>query len=291
MSRTFLTVAIAATVLFTLCALDTAAQPKKFVASTINIASSESGGHVIAVSDEAVDENGHVMEHWAADNAIDGLHVRGNYTPPNSYGWSTNTPPSHENPHWIVLAFDKEPKTHLISRIVIDPVTDNPGIIGRWVRDIEVQVSVTNPQGPYRTVSRHLVENKAIKQAFDCPPHECRYLRLVINGNHGSDKCVELGEIEVYEAIVGDDYIDGLIIRLENLLQDLKEYRDGAYYQEKRARLQEVTRKEPPPEETTQPTAASDEQQDRDTSASSAPADSAANAGEPEAPPDQGDTE
>lgn len=215
------------------------------VAGSTNIVAAAAGGWLVAVSSQDRDDNGHIRPEWQAGNAIDGLCVRGNHTPPNSYGWSTATPPSEENPHWIVLAFDKEPKTHLISRVVIDPVTDDPPYIGRWVKDIGIQVSTTEKDGPYKTVGRYLVVNKAIPQTFDFPPVECRYLRIMITDNHGSDRCVELGEIEVYEAIVGEEELDRLILRLENLLQDLKRYRDGQLYRQQKASLEAITNREP----------------------------------------------
>lgn len=216
------------------------------VAGSTNIAAAANGGIVVRVSDQAKDENGKTMPNWMSANAIDGLYVVGNHTPPNSYGWSTDTPPSVGNPHWIIIAFEKEHKTKLISRIVIDPTTDDPPIIGRWVRNIEVQVSTTEVDGPYKTVGRYLVVNRPIKQAFDFPPVECRYLRLLLLDNHGSDRCVELGEIEVYEAIVGEDQLDQLILRLENLLMDLKRYRDTRRYQAEKRTLEGVTHRETP---------------------------------------------
>ena len=224
------------------------------VAGSTNIAAAANGGWVVSVSSQDRDENAELRVQWMAANAIDGLYVVGNHVPPKSYGWSTATPPSEENPHWIILAFDKEPKTHLISRVVIDPTTDDPSLIGRWVRNIEIQVSTTEKHGPYKRVAQHVVVNRPIKQAFDFPPVECRYLKLLILDNHGSDRCVELGEIEVYEAIVGEEELDQLIMRLENLLMDLKRYRDAQLYQQQKASAEKATAKpDPPPDTATAP--------------------------------------
>jgi len=218
------------------------------VAGATNIAAAENGGQLIAASEQAKNKDGHILENWQAANAIDGLYVVGSHTPPNSYGWSTETPPTVERPHWIILAFGPKARTHLISRVVIDPTTDDPPYIGRWVRNIQIQVSTTESAGPYKTVGRYMVVNRPIKQAFDFPPVECRYLRVLLLDNHGSDKCVEVGEIEVYEAIVGQDQLDRLILRLENLLQDLKRYRDAQSYQSQKNTLEAVTAKEAPPQ-------------------------------------------
>ena len=216
------------------------------------MAAAENSGRIVAFSSQAVDENGKVMPEWQVSNLIDGKHVLGNYTPADSYGWSSQHTPSEESPEWVVLAFAKD-QTRLLRRIVIDPATDDPLFIGRWVRDIELQVSTTTPEGPYKTVGRFLVVNKPIKQHFDFLPVEARYIRLVITSNHGSDKCVEMGEVEIYEAIVGDSALDDVIIRLENLLQELKRFRDFQLYQQEQQTLEEVTRQQQPPAGQQQP--------------------------------------
>lgn len=219
----------------------------KTVSGAVNLVAAENGGRVVAVSSEAKDQNGQVLGPWAARNLIDGKYVVGTFVPPDSYGWSSQVPPTADAPQWITFAF-KNDETRLINRIVIDPTTDDPPIIGRWVRDVELQVSTTTPDGPFKAVGRFIVVNRAIKQTFEFPPVEARYVRLVVLSNHGSDKCVEMGEFEVYEAIVGGDELDQLIIRLENLLQDLKRYRDGMLYQQRREVIEAVTEKKPPAE-------------------------------------------
>lgn len=233
----------------TLCLTPLAWAADSNVAGTTNIALAANGGRIVGVSSQARDANGQIMPNWQAANAIDGLVVVGNHTPAGSYGWSTDTPPTPATPHWITIGFGPEGKevTHLISRVVIDPTTDDPPYIGRWVKTVEIQVSNTMPDGPYRSVGTFLVVDKPIKQAFDFPPSEARFVRLIVRENHGSDRCVELGEIEVYEAIVGRNQLDEMILRLENLLNDLKRFRDGTTYQQGRATLDEILRKDAPP--------------------------------------------
>ncbi len=239
-----------ATFLMAALSLGVASAASSVVAGSTNLVAAANGGRVVAVSGQAKDDNGHPMPHWQATNAIDGLYVVGNHTPKDSYGWSSNIPPTPGNPEWIILSFGADAKPRLISRVVIDPTTDDPPYIGRWVKDLEVQVSTNEKDGPYKTIGRFMVVNRPIKQAFDFPPVECKYLRLLLLTNHGSDKCVELGEVEVYEAIVSDNQLDEMIVRLENLLQDLKRYRDAQVYQEARKSLEEATRKPEPPAET-----------------------------------------
>ena len=225
----------------------TATAQTKAVSGAVNLVAAANGGRIVAVSSEALDKNGKVIPQWSARNLIDGKYVVGNFVPPDSYGWSSNAAPTPDHPEWIIFAF-KNDETRLINRIVIDPTTDDPPIIGRWVRDVELQVSTTTPNGPYKTIGRFIVVNRPIKQTFEFPPVEAKYVRLVIHSNHGSDKCVEMGEFEVYEAIIAGDELDQLIIRLENLLQDLKRYRDGILYQQRRKIIEAVTTKQPPNE-------------------------------------------
>lgn len=225
--------------------LEVAAAAGGTVAGSTNIAAAANGGRIVAVSSQAKDENGQIYPQWQVSNVIDGLYVVGSHTPPNSYGWSSDAPPSVERPQWLIIAFGPEGKerTHLISRVVVDPTTDDPPVIGRWVKNMEILVSVTDKNGPYKSVGKFLVVNKPMRQTFDFAPVECRFLKIIITENHGSDRCVELGEIEVYEALVGDEQLDQLIIRLENILLELKRYRDAQRYQEDRKSREEATRK------------------------------------------------
>lgn len=197
-----------------------------FAAGSTNLLLAANGGKVIAVSSEMLDENHRPVPQWQATNLIDGQYVTATYRPENSHGWSSNAAPTPAAPQWIIFAFTGE-QTRLISRIVIDPTTIDTPLIGRGAKDFELYASVTTKDGPWALVKRGQLLNKPLKQTFDFPPLEARYLRLVINSNYGSDRFVELGEVECYEAIAGDNTLDQLIIRMENVLQDLKRYRDS----------------------------------------------------------------
>jgi hypothetical protein len=245
MTRRMLAVALCA---FLATAAVTAAQAAetRFVAGATNIAAADQGGKVISSSSQAVDANGKTLPHWQPSNLIDGKFVIGEAVPPDSYGWSTSKAPSDTEPQWVIFAFANE-QTRLISRIAIDPTTADPSFIGRWAKNFEIQVSNTTKEGPWKNVGRFELVNKPIKQSFDFPPVEARYVKLLITTNQGSDRCVEMGEFEAYEAIVGDDSLDQVIIRLENLLNDLKHYRDGTLYKANRENLEKAGTKPPAP--------------------------------------------
>ena len=205
----------------------TVSSADQFTAGATNIALATNGGRVVAFSSQELDANGQPVDQWQIGNLIDGKRIVGSAIPADSYGWSSNNAPSPTEPEWFILAF-KDDRTRLISRVRLDPVTEDAS--WRWVKNFSIQVSSTTTDGPWVEVKSGLLLDKPIVQTFDFPPVECRYLKLVITSNWGSDRSVSLGEIEVYETIAGSDTLDQLILQLENLLQDLKRYRDSVRY-------------------------------------------------------------
>lgn len=216
----------------------TAAWSAPTVAGTTNLVAADNGGRIANFSSQAVDENGQPLSVWSVTNLIDGKHVVGSHTPADSYGWRTRGVPSPEAPEWVIFEL---PETRLISRVVIDPTTDDPEFLGRWVRNFRVSVSTESADGPFKPVGSYVVVRRAIQQSFDFPPVEARWIKLDVTANWGSDLTVEMGEFEVYEAIVGGDELDQLIQQLSNLLDDLKRYRDSQRYQEHQATTEAVT--------------------------------------------------
>ncbi len=201
----------------------------EFAVGATNVALAANGGHIVAFSSHVLDENGKPITQWQINNVIDGKHIRGSDRPRDSYGWSSAVAPAPGKPQWFILAF-KDERTRLVARVRFDPVTDDPLEIGRWARDFEIHVSSTTQDGPWATVQSGRLLNKPITQSFDFPPVECRYMKVIFTSNWFSDQFIELGEIEVYEALATGDALDQLILRLENLLQDLKRYRDSVKY-------------------------------------------------------------
>jgi hypothetical protein len=208
------------------------------VAGTKNLVARENGGKIAKFSSQAVYENGQPIPQWAVTNLIDGKHVVGSHTPENSYGWCSQGVPSPDDPAWIIFEL---PEQRLISRVVIDPTTDDPEWLGRWVKNIRISVSTAGVDGPYKQVGTYVVVRQGIKQTFDFTPVEAQWIKVDITSNWGSDYCVGMGEFEVYEAIVGDDVLDQLISRLDTLLTDLKRYRDSQRYQQVQENTEAVT--------------------------------------------------
>jgi hypothetical protein len=194
---------------------------------TTNLVAAANGGRVVHVTSEAPEPA------WAATNLIDGKTV--NYVldrtgvptgveepPAGSKGWSSA---NASFPQEIVFAFAGD-ETKLINKVVIDPRTYDPPAIGRWARDVEVLVSQTAPDGVYQSVGGPWRLLRVPKpQTFEFIPIEARYVKLRVLSNWGSDRCVELGEFEVYEAIVSGDDWGALINRFERTISDLEHFR------------------------------------------------------------------
>jgi hypothetical protein len=216
------------------------------VAGTTNLVARANGGQVVDFSSQAVDENGQPRQQWAVTNLIDGKHVVGSHTPVDSYGWCSQSVPTPSNPEWIIF---KLPEQRLISRVVIDPTTDDPEWLGRWVKNVRILVSTEGQDGPYTTVGTYVVVRQGIKQTFDFTPREAEWVKVEMTSNWGSDYCVGMGEFEVYEAIVGDDVLDQLITRLDTLLMELKRYRDSQHHQQVQQNTEAVTAQPEPPAE------------------------------------------
>lgn len=195
-------------------------------AGTTNLVAAANGGRIVHFTSEAPEPA------WAARNLIDGKSV--NYTigrdgtvtgveqpPEGSYGWSSE---NASFPQEIIFAF-KGDQSKLIQKVVLDPRTFDPPAIGRWTRDFEILVSETEPDGVYQSVGTWRLLNVPRPQSFEFMPVQARYVKLRILSNWGSDRCVELAEFEVYEAIVGRDEWGKLINRLDKATSDLERFR------------------------------------------------------------------
>lgn len=249
--RCFTLVTLVGSMLGALFVPATASFADQFAAGATNIALVANGGHIVGFSSQELDEHGQPVTQWQANNLIDGKRIIGSAVPADSYGWSSNRPPTLDKPEWFILAF-KDERTRLISRVRLDPVTEDAS--WRWVKNFSILVSNTTVDGPWVEIKTGLLLDRPIIQTFDFPPVECRYMKVLVTSNWGSDRSVSLGEIEVYEAIAGSDTLDQLILQLENLLQDLKRYRDSIRYsQPMRPELAPAVSAEPAASTETQP--------------------------------------
>jgi cyclophilin family peptidyl-prolyl cis-trans isomerase len=209
----------------------------------VNIAAAANGGVVVYCTSQAKTEDGAPDPRWAAANLIDGKRVtyEGDVPilDPNSYGWSSQ---SAQFPQDIIIGFaGAEPR--LIDRVVIDPTTIDGYLAGRWLNRFEVDVTTGRPIEAYtpeelqgrlapppaaewKNVGEFSLQNRPASQTFTFNSAEARYVRIRALSNQGSDRFVEAGEIEIYETIIPRDPIIQIASRWENLVDELRRYRD-----------------------------------------------------------------
>lgn len=188
------------------------------LSGTLNLVAAANGGTIVKFTSQLDEEN------WSVKNLIDGTVWDGRIPQTGTNGWASK---EAKFPQEIVFAF-RNREVKLINKIVLDPTIPDPTFIGRPARDFEVWVTTdTDPdKANWKLVLIGTLRNEKQRQEFFFIPVEARFVRLRIISNHGSDRYVALGEFEVYEATHGIAVLDQLIARLEQLLADLKRYRD-----------------------------------------------------------------
>ncbi len=188
------------------------------LSGTVNLVAAANGGTIVKFTSQLDDE------HWSARNLIDGTVWDGREPQTGTNGWASK---EAKFPQEIVFAF-RNREVKLINKVVLDPTIPDPTYIGRAARDFEVWVT-TDPDPEtknWKLVLIGTLRNEKRRQEFFFLPAEARFVKLRLLSNHGSDRYVALGEFEVYEATHGIAVLDQLIARLEQLLADLRRYRD-----------------------------------------------------------------
>ena len=191
------------------------AQSAVYPTDVVNIAAAANGGRIVNVS-STIDND----PKFTANNLIDGQVLSAANTKASS-GWASNKfdPVAMDT---VTFGF----KDNAIKNL--GKITINPGAAlapERWAKDIEVQVSTTSADGPYRPVAQITVRKEAKPQEFLFLPTEARFVRLMFRSNWGSDRSVALGEVEIYQAIGKDDPMGLVIAHLESAVTDLKRFR------------------------------------------------------------------
>ncbi|NCO37168.1 MAG: hypothetical protein COZ06_33200 [Armatimonadetes bacterium CG_4_10_14_3_um_filter_66_18] len=188
-------------------------------AATRNVLAAANGGKVISGTSQLDDE------YWRKENLIDGLLASQDL---KSNGWASKTfsdDDAGNYPQEIVFAVAGD-HARLLTKVVIDAKTPDWPLLGRGAKDIEILVSGETADGPWNHVAKYSLLNQGGAQTITFKPTEAKYLMLRVLSNWGSDRMVALGEVEAYEAIMGSGELDQLISRLEQILTDLKRYRD-----------------------------------------------------------------
>lgn len=191
------------------------AQNRVYPTDLTNIAAAANGGRVLeATSTLDNDPN------FNANNIIDGKVWDGARQTGTS-GWASNKF-DPVNMDTVTLAFAGN-AVRRIGKIVLNPTTAVAP--ERWAKDVEVQVSTENAEGPYTAIAQLTLRKAAERQEFLILPTPARFVRLAFRSNWGSDRAVALGEVEIYEAIGQGDPMGQVIGQLEGAINDLKRFR------------------------------------------------------------------
>jgi hypothetical protein len=201
-----------------------------------SLLSQAKGGQIAARSSEAVSdptpESGNqpqVLEQWKAANLIDGLIATPDVGPGHtSFGWSSNAAPTADTPQWVAFQLPGDAPT-VIDSAVVDTRTRDPWGMMRGAREIEISTSIeAKEEGPWKSLGRWELPLEPEPHLLRFPSAEARWVRLTVLSNHGSDRYVQLGEFGVHRLWPDVDPLGGLTLEFENLLTNLKRYKEGA---------------------------------------------------------------
>ncbi len=198
-----------------------------FPTANRNIAATKNGGKIVGFS--SVYNND---ADFTPDKLLDGQ----NYSEADgkgTSGWaSQGFAPGKE---FVTVGFLND-RTHLVGRITLNPASNQND--SRFARRVEVQVTAGDAKdGPWKTAATINLSPRAVNQDFTIRPVEAKYVKFVFQANGSgvslpvgdpnviSDRAVSLGEIEIYEAVAGNDQLESLIGRFNQVLLDFKTLR------------------------------------------------------------------
>jgi hypothetical protein len=204
-----------------------AATPSAASGRAVNIAAAANGGKIMSSTSTFSND-----PKYSASNLIDGQ----NFSVADgtgSFGWSSEGfLPGRQS---VTIGF-KDDRTHLVSRFVLNPASNQNSL--RWASRVDVQVTTGNlADGLFRSVGVFNLQGRPINQEFQIRPVEARYVRFIFTANGpgnplpdgdpnvSSDRSVSLGEIEIYEPPATSGTLVALIGRFNQVLDDLKRLR------------------------------------------------------------------
>lgn len=136
---------------------------------------------------------------------------------------------------FVTLGFAND-RTHLVGRVTLNPASNQSDL--RFARRVQVEVTTGDLKtGPWKVATTINLTPRAVNQDFTFRPVEAKYVRFIFQANGpgvvlpnadpnvNSDRAVSLGEIEIYEAVAGNDQLEALIGRFNNVLVDFKTLR------------------------------------------------------------------
>ncbi|MDD2486724.1 MAG: discoidin domain-containing protein [bacterium] len=171
-----------------------------------NLLDISNGGKLISFTSQYNDNT------WAAANLIDEKKT--------DCGWSSS---DAVFPQELVFAFKDEAVIEINKVSMLAFVRD---IDVRWIKDFEILVSTSGPREGFASVGNFRLELRSNRQDFYFKPVKTKYLMIRVLSNWGSNRYAEIFKLGAYEAMQSDKELDLLINRLEQVLNDLKAYKD-----------------------------------------------------------------
>ena len=198
-----------------------------FPTANLNIAAGKNGGKIVAFS--SIYNND---AEFTPDKLLDGQNFR-EADGKGTFGWaSQGFAPGKE---FVTVGFAND-RTKLIGRVTLNPASNQSDL--RFARRIDVQVTTGDSKdGPWKSAAILNLTPRTVNQDFTIRPVEAKYVKFIFQANGpgiaipngdpnvNSDRAVSLGEIEIYEAVAGDDQLESLIGRFNQVLVDFKTLR------------------------------------------------------------------
>ncbi len=197
--------------------------------ANVNIAAGRNGGKVVGFS--SIYNND---AQFTPDKLLDGQNFS-EADGKGSFGWASQGFDPSKVKEFVTIGFAND-RTKLIGKITLNPASNQSDL--RFARRVEVQVtSGDSKDGPWKSAAILNLTPRPVNQDFTIRPVEAKYVKFIFQANGpgvtlpqgdpnvNSDRAVSLGEIEIYEAVAGNDQLESLIGRFNQVLVDFKTLR------------------------------------------------------------------
>ncbi len=198
-----------------------------FPTANRNIALGKNGGKIVAYS--SIYNND---AQFTPDKLLDGDTYR-EADGKGSFGWaSQGFEPGKE---YVTIGFAND-RTHLVGRVTLNPASNQSDL--RFARRVQMEVTTGDLKtGPWKVAAVLNLTPRPVNQDFTIRPVEAKYVRFIFQANGpgvllpnadpnvNSDRSVSLGEIEIYEAVAGNDQLEAIVGKFNNVLSDFKTLR------------------------------------------------------------------
>ncbi len=198
-----------------------------FPTANLNIAALKNGGKIVASSPYYNNDPS-----YGPNKLLDGENFR-EADGKGSFGFASEG--FEPGKPYVTIGFAND-RTRLLGRVTLNPASNQSDL--RYARRVQMEVTSGDQKtGPWKLAATLNLTPRAVNQDFTFRPVEAKYVRFTFlaNGpgvtlpnadpNVNSDRSVSLGEIEIYEAVAGNDQLEALIGKFNGVLADFKTLR------------------------------------------------------------------